>query len=484
MFEKLFKLRENGTTVRIEITAGLTTFLTMAYIIVVQPLVLSGRMFGFDTGMDFGAVMTATCISAALATAIMALYARFPIVQAPGMGENFFFVLTALPAAAAAGYENSWQVVLGVVFISGILFLLISLAGLRTILIHALSASMKNGMAVGIGMFIAFLGLQSAGLIVSAATISSGPEGPLLNPGTLIKMNGSFASADLIIFFIALILTVVLHVRRVRGSILLGILGATAIAIALKLFLPILPDVVMQSQFLAHSGLVEKFSLAKGVFSAPPSLAPTFFRMDLAGALSLSMIPLIIIFLFMDTFDTIGTLVGVGEQAGIIKDNEFPRARKAMLSDAVGTVTGACLGTSTVTSFIESAAGVEQGGRTGLTALTAAFMFLLALFISPLISMIASYPVITAPALVVVGSMMIRNVIKIDWSDYSEAVPAFLIIIGIPLSNSVADGLSLGFISYPLIKFFSGRGREISWLMYLLCLVLILYFILLRGAFA
>ncbi|MBN2416511.1 NCS2 family permease [bacterium] len=481
MIEKFFRLREQGTTIRTEITAGATTFLTMAYIVVIQPLVLSGAMFGIETGLDFGAVMTATCISAALATVIMALYAKYPIVQAPGMGENFFFVLSALPAAAAAGFTNNWEVALGVVFISGILFLLISLAGLRKALINAISPSMKNGMAVGIGLFIAFLGLQNAGLIISAASIAEGPGGPVLVPGTLVKMNAQFASIDLIIFLCGLIMTAVLHVRKVRGSILLGIAGATLLTMAARLLLQLFPDLAGHAVF-AGSKLGTMFRFADAVFSAPPSLAPTFFKMDLAGALTLQMVPIIVIFLFMDTFDTIGTLVGVSEQAGLMKDGELPRASRAMVSDAVGTVIGACLGTSTVTSFIESAAGVEQGGRTGLTSLTAAMLFLLTLFISPLIMMIGSYPVITAPALVIVGSMMMRNVVKIQWTDYSEAVPAFLTILVMPLANSVADGLAMGFIAYPLVKVLSGRRRDTSWLMIGLGLVLILYFVFVRGS--
>ncbi|MEJ2629555.1 MAG: NCS2 family permease, partial [bacterium] len=235
---------------------------------------------------------------------------------------------------------------------------------------------------------------------------------------------------------------------------------------------------------VTESHLMTQFSLASRIFSTPPSLSPTFFKMDLKAALSFTMIPFILIFLIMDIFDTLGTLIGVSEQAGFIKDGELPRANKALLSDAVGTVGGACLGTSTVTSFIESAAGVEQGGRTGLTSLTTAVLFLLALFFSPLVTMIGSYTVITAPALIIVGAMMLKNVSKIDWSDYSESIPAFVTLIGIPLSYSIADGLALGFISYPIIKLFSGRAKEVSWLMYVISIILILYFIFIRAKIA
>jgi adenine/guanine/hypoxanthine permease len=468
MLERFFRLSENRTTVRIELLAGLTTFLTMAYIIVVQPAVLSGTMFGMKTGMDFGAVTTATCLSAALATAIMALYARYPIAQAPGMGQNFFFVFSAAPAAVAAGFVNGWEVALGAVFISGMLFLLMSLFGLRQMIFDAVSPSLKNGIAVGIGLFIAFIGLQNTGLIVK-------------DPGTAVKMNVHFASPDLIVFFFGLLLTAVLHVRKVRGSILWGIVGATVLALILKLVLPQLPQSISALPLVSESMLSKRFEFARGFMSAPPSLAPTFMKMDIVHALSVPMLPFIFVFLFMLVFDAIGTLIGVAEQAGFIKDNKLPRAKEAMLSDAVGTVAGAALGTSTVTSFIESAAGVEQGGRTGLAGLTAAALFLLALFFSPLIVMIGSYPAITAPALVIVGAMMCQNVGKIDWRDYSESVPTFLTMIGIPLSYSIADGMALGFISYPIVKLFSGRGREVRWLTYALAIVLVTYFIFIRS---
>ncbi|MCX6893728.1 MAG: NCS2 family permease, partial [Verrucomicrobia bacterium] len=296
-----------------------------------------------------------------------------------------------------------------------------------------------------------------------------------------VKMNVHLASPDLLVFFAGLMLTAVLHVRKVRGSILWGILGATALAVTFKLALPHLPLSLTATPEFSESVLVRRFELARGIVAAPPSLAPTFLRMDLVHAVTPHMLPFIFVFLFMLVFDAIGTLIGVCEQAGFMRDNQLPRAKQAMLSDAIGTVAGAALGTSTVTSFIESAAGVEQGGRTGLTGLVVAGLFLLALFFSPLIAMVGSYPPITAPALVIVGAMMIQNVQKIDWRDYSESVPAFLTMIGIPLSYSIADGLALGFISYPVIKLFSGKGRDIVWLTYPLAIVLMVYFIFVRG---
>jgi AGZA family xanthine/uracil permease-like MFS transporter len=249
----------------------------------------------------------------------------------------------------------------------------------------------------------------------------------------------------------------------------------------LKYGLPALPDAVAESKTVAESALMTQFVTADALIARPPSIEPTLFKMDLVHALSWSMVPFILIFLFMDLFDTLGTLVGVSEQAGFIKDNKLPRAREALLSDALGTVAGAALGTSTATSFIESASGVEQGGRTGLTALCVAGLFLLALFFSPVIAMVGSYTPITAPALVVVGSMMMRNVTKIDWSNYAESMPAFLVIIGIPLTYSIADGLALGFIAYPIIKLLAGQGREVKWLMYVMALVLVAYFVLVRA---
>ena len=467
ILDRLFKLSGNGTNVRTELLAGVTTFLTMAYIVFVQPAVLSGKMFGIDTGMDFGAVTTATCLSAALATAVMAIYARYPIAQAPGMGENFFFVFSAIPAATAAGFANGWQVALGVVFVSGVLFLILSLVGLRELIFNSISPSMKNGIAAGIGLFIAFIGLQQSGVIIK-------------DPGSAVKLNAHLASADSIVFFIGLMTTAVLHARRVRGSILWGILVATVLTCLFKIALPQMPSAISAAPEVTESMLMKRFELAKALLAPPPSVAPTFLKMDVVHALTAKMLPFIFVFLFMLTFDAIGTLIGVCEQAGFMRDNKLPRAKQAMVSDAIGSVAGATLGTSTVTSFIESAAGVEAGGRTGLTGLVVAALFLFALFFSPLIAMIGSYPPITAPALAIVGAMMMQNVTKIHWKDYTESISAFLIIIGIPFSYSIADGLALGFISYPVIKGFSGRGREISWLTYLLAIVLVLYFVFVR----
>ncbi|UCG84856.1 MAG: NCS2 family permease [Gemmatimonadota bacterium] len=465
MLNRLFQLELQHTAPRIEILAGLTTFLTMSYIIFVQPAVLTGVMMDSPTGMDFGAVTTATCLAAALATAVMGLYARYPIALAPGMGENFVFVATAIPVAAAAGFANPWQAALGATFVAGILFLALSLVGVREKIIDAVSSSMKNSIAVGIGLFIAFLGLRNGQLIVS-------------DPGTFVKLNPAIMSPDVIVFLVGFVVAAVLTARRVKGAILWGILSSLLAALAMKWSLPFVPSSLAESNLVLESLLVSAFTPAHEVVSAPPSLGPTFLEMDLAAATSVAMIPVIVIFLFMDVFDTTGTLIGVGEQAGLLIDGRLVRSRQAMVSDALGTVVGAAMGTSTVTSFIESAAGVEQGGRTGLTAVTVAVLFVVALFFYPVIAMVGSYPPITAAALVLVGALMARNVTRIAWSDPTEAVPAFLTLIGIPLTNSVADGLALGLVAYPVIKGLSRRGHEVSWTMWVLAVVLVGYFVI------
>lgn len=465
---RFFRLQENGTNIRTELLAGLTTFLTMAYIIFLQPAVLSGRLLGRETGMDFGAVMTATCLAAALATALMGLWARLPIAQAPGMGENFFFVLTAIPVAAAAGHPEPWRAALGAVFVSGVLFLLLAVSGFRQKLIDAVSPGLKSSMAVGIGAMIAFIGLQNAGLIVK-------------DPGTAVRLNPQLLSPDLLVFGVGLLTTGTLLARGVRGAVLWGIGTAAVAAMVLRGVAGWLPETWRGAAWWAESQLMTRFQWPTGIVAAPPSVSPTFLHMDLGAALSWSMLPVVVVFLFMDVFDTMGTLVGVTEAAGLSRDGQLPGGNRALLSDAAGTVVGAALGTSTVTSFIESAAGVEQGGRTGLTAVTTAVLFLLALFFSPLVAMVGSYPPLTAAALVAVGLLMMRGVTRIPWDDATEALPAFLIILGMPLTMSVGDGLALGLMAHPLLKLLAGRRREINWLMTGLALVLLAYFAFVRS---
>lgn len=480
MLERWFRLRENGTNVPTELLAGLTTFLTMAYIIVLQPMVLSGRLMGReDLGMDFGAVMSATCLAAAAATIIMGLWAKYPIALAPGMGENFLFIGSLVPAAAVwiesevaagrlqAGSVQPWQIALGVIFYSGILFLGLSLLGVREKLLDAVSPSMRNAIAAGIGLFIALLGLQGASIIVGT-------------PEQIIKLSPRLAGPDVIVFFVGFLVTAGLYGRRMPGSIVLGILAAAATAWILRAVIPAVPQLA-DLPAVGQSKLMTQFVPAEAVISRPPSLIPTLGKMDLRLALALPFLPYILIFLFMDLFDTLGTLVGVSEQAGLIREGKLPRAKQALTADALGTVFGAAVGTSTVTSFIESAAGVEQGGRTGLTALTAAVLFLLAPFFGPVVQMLGSYPPLTGAALLVVGSMMLRNVLKIEWNNPAEALPAFVTMVGIVFSYSIADGLALGFICYPLVKLLAGQGRQVRPLMYALAAVLIVYLLAVKS---
>jgi AGZA family xanthine/uracil permease-like MFS transporter len=422
---------------RTEILAGVTTFLTMAYIIFVQPAVLSADFTGQPTGLDFGGVLLATCIASGVASIAMGLWANYPIALAPGMGENFFFVSVVM-ALSAAGVPEAWRVALGIVFISGVLFLILSIVGVRQAVMDAVSPSMRSAITVGIGLFIAFIGLRNGGIIVS-------------HPGTLVAIS-RLASADVAVFGVGLLAAAVLQIRHARGAILGGIL-----ALALG-----------------------KIDYA-GVVGLPAINAPTAFRLDLSTALSAQWLPFVAVFLFMNVFDTVGTVIGVSEQAGLMRDGKLPRAERVLVVDAAATVLAATLGTSTIVTFIESAAGVSAGGRTGLTAIVAGLLFFVALFFSPLIGMIGNYPPITAPALIIVGTMMMSNARRIDWDDLSEGVPAFLTLAGIPLTYSIADGLALGFVSYPVIKALSGKGRDIGVVTYVVAALLVAYFVLVRS---
>jgi AGZA family xanthine/uracil permease-like MFS transporter len=458
--DKIFRISENHTTIRTEILAGITTFLTMAYIIFVQPAVLSTDFAGRPTGLDYGAVLLATCVSSALATIFMGLYARYPIALAPGMGENFFFVSVIMTLSSPAlGFVAPWRVALGIVFISGIIFLILSVLKIRQWIIESISSSLRNGIAVGIGLFIAYLGLQNSGLLVKNEL--AGTNWVILNP-ELLK-GKTIAVYDFITFLSGLLVACALQVRRVRGALLIGILTSTVTAL-------LLGRVQLQP-----GGIITN------LVGLPHIAEPSAFRMDIISALTPVAIPFIIIFLFMDLFDTVGTMIGVCEQAGFMEGDKLPRAERVLLVDAAGTVAGACLGTSTVTSYIESAAGVSAGGRTGLTSVIVGILFLLALLFSPLISLVGKQPAVTACALVIVGVMMLANARKIQWDDYSEAIPAFFIILGIPLTYSISDGLALGFISYPLVKFLGGKGRDVSAFVYLLGVILVFYFVFVRA---
>ena len=439
--EDFFRLKDFNTNLRTEIIAGLTTFMTMAYIVFVNPAMIS------QTGMDFGAAMMATCISAAVATIMMGLYANYPIALAAGMGENAFFTYTVCLTMGI-----SWQVALGCVFIEGIIFIILTLTKIRQALIEAIPASVRYGTACGIGMLIAFVGLIDAGLVVK-------------HPATLVTL-GDIISLPTIQAIFGLILTSALLVKNIKGAMLWGILITAVVGIPL--------------------GIVKY----QGLASMPPSMMPTFLKMDVLGAMKLGLLSIIFIFLFMDIFDTVGTLAGVSELGGFMKHGKLPRVGRAMLTDAVGTCVGAACGTPTVTSYIESAAGIASGGRSGLASVITGLMFLAVLFLSPLVKMIGGgymtdrgallHPV-TASALIIVGSMMLHSITKIDWKDYTESIPAFLVIVMMPLTFSIATGIAFGFISYAALKLFTGRGKEVSWLVYLLAALFILRFVYLKA---
>lgn len=439
MIEKFFKLRENNTNIKTEIIAGITTFMTMAYIIFVQPAVLK------QVGMDFGAVMTATCISSALAIFIMAFTANYPIALAPGMGHNFFFAYTV-----CLGMGIPWQVALGANCISGVLFVLLSSFGFREKIINSISPSLKNAIACGIGLFIAFIGFQWSGIVVA-------------KPGTMVGL-GNFHSAPVLLSCFGIIFIFILSVLRVKGAILIGIILSTIIALPF--------------------GII-KFH---GVASAPPSVMPTLFQLDVIGAFQLGLVTVIFTFFFLDLFDTVGTVIGLGEQAGFIVDGKLPRAKQVLLADAYGTVIGTLVGTSTITSYIESSAGVASGGKTGLTNIITGSLFLISLFFYPLVQMIGGgceingqflYP-ITAPALIIVGSMMMKNVIKIEWNDLTEAIPAFLTLVIMPFTYSITEGISIGFISYTVLKLVANKGKEVHPIIYIFSALFLLRYIYLQ----
>ncbi|MEJ2637147.1 MAG: NCS2 family permease [Calditrichia bacterium] len=426
MLDRIFNLKGNNTTVKTEIIAGVTTFMTMAYIIFVNPSILS------KTGMDFGAVMVATIIGSALATLVMGLWVNYPFALAPGMGLNAYFTYSVV---MGMGYK--WQVALGAVFISGTLFLILTFLKIRQLIVEAIPDVLKTSTAAGIGLFIAFIGLQNAKLVVG-------------DPATLVTL-GNFRTADALLTILGVIIIAVLMKLKVRGAILFGIIFNWLIGLAL--------------------GLVDY----QGIVSLPPNPAPTFLKLDIAGAVNTGLFTIIFAFFFVDLFDSTGTLVGVAEQAGYIKpDGTFPRVDRALTTDAAGTMAGALMGTSTVTAYIESAAGVAEGGKTGLTAVTVAFLFLVSLFLSPLAKSIPEFA--TAPALIIVGSLMMKQFIKINGEDMSEVMPAFAVMLFMPLTYSIANGISIGFILYPLIKGLSGRYREVHWLSWFLCALFIIRF--------
>lgn len=465
--EHWFGLKQLATSVRTEVIAGCTTFLTMCYIIFVQPAMLSGQMFGIETGMDFRGVLAATCLASAGASVAMACLANYPVALAPGMGINAYFALTLLPAIAATGHPEPWRVGLGVVLCSGLIFLGLTLLGIREQLFNALSPSLKSAISVGIGIFIAFIGLKNGALVID-------------HPATLVAMNHAVNSLEVWVFMSGLLIGGGLSIRGSPFAALGAIGAAFLAAVSIRVFAEAVPD-VRASGLIQESMLWRQLRLPHQWTSALPSVEPTFWRFDLAAVFDLRILPFVLVFLFIDMFDTIGTLVGVTQQAGILKDGKLPRAGRAMAADALGTILGAFLGTSTVTSYVESASGVQAGGRSGLTAIVVAMLFLVSLFLSPLIELVGSYPPITASALVLVGVMMARNVQDIAWQDPGEAIPSFFVMIAIPLTFSIGDGIALGIILHTGIRLLAGKFRSIHPSMGILTVVLVLYFVFVRS---
>jgi AGZA family xanthine/uracil permease-like MFS transporter len=428
--EKFFKLKENGTDVRTELLAGLTTFLTMAYIIFVNPSILG------DAGMPKDAVFVATCLAAAIGTLIMGLYANYPIALAPGMGLNAYFAY-----AVVIGMGIPWQVALGSVFISGCLFIIVSIFKIREMIIDAIPQSLRTAITVGIGLFLAIISLKSSGLVVA-------------NPATFITL-GDLHQAPPILAIIGFFIIVALDRLKVRGAILIGIVTVTL------------------ASFLFTDN---KFA---GVFSAPPSLAPTLFQLDIMGALSVGILNVVLVFFLVELFDATGTLMGVANRAGLLKDGKMERLNKSLLADSTAIVAGSFLGTSSTTAYIESAAGVQAGGRTGLTAVAVAVLFLACLFIAPLAGTVPAYA--TAPALFYVACLMLRELVEIDWEDSTESVPAAVTALIMPFTYSIANGVAFGFITYVVLKVLTGRIKQVSALAAIISGVFMFKFIYLAG---
>ncbi|WP_089283651.1 NCS2 family permease [Anaerovirgula multivorans] len=429
--ERTFKLKEHKTNVKTEVIAGITTFMTMAYILIVNPLILS------DAGMDFGAIFTATALASIIATLVMAFYANYPFALAPGMGLNAFFAYTVV-----LGMGYSWEFALTAVLLEGIIFILLTFLNVREAIVNSIPLNLKHAVSVGIGLFIAFIGLVNADIITPG-------------DGTIVAL-GDLSSPAPALAIIGIIITGILLAKNIKGALLLGIIATTAIGIPM--------------------GVTE---LPEGLrfMSTPPSLEPIFFKFDFSNIFSLDMLVVLFTFLFVDLFDTLGTLVGVASKADMLdKEGKLPKAKQALFADAVGTTVGACLGTSTVTTYVESAAGVAEGGKTGLTALSTAGMFTIALLFSPLFIMIPGAA--TAPALVLVGLFMMSPINKIDLDDFTEAIPAFLTIIMMPLAYSIAEGIVFGMVSYVFLKLLTGKGNKVSPIMYILTILFIIKFLI------
>ena len=453
--DKIFHLKENHTDVKTEVMAGITTFMTMAYILAVNPNILSA------SGMDRGSVFTATALSAFIATCLMALLSNYPFVLAPGMGLNAYFTYTVV-----LGMGYTWQQALAAVFAEGIIFILLSLTNVREAIFNSIPMNLKHAVSVGIGLFIAFIGLQNAKIVVG-------------NDSTLVSIfsfkssvaEGTFSSQGITVLLalIGILVTAVLLAKDVKGSILWGILITWVLGIICQL-----THLYVPNADIGYYSLLPDFSNGISV----PSMAPTFMKMDFSIVFSLDFVVIMFAFLFVDMFDTLGTLIGVASKADMLdKDGKLPKIKGALLSDAVGTTVGAVCGTSTVTTFVESASGVAEGGRTGLTSIVAGILFALSLLLSPIFLAIPSFA--TAPALIVVGYLMLTSVTKIDFSDMTEAIPCFIAIIAMPFMYSISEGISMGVISYVVINLITGKAKEkkISGLMYVLAILFVLKYI-------
>lgn len=431
MLDRYFKLVENQTSVKQEFLGGLTTFLTMAYIVVVNPQILA------QAGMPVEGVVFATCLSAAIGTLVMGVYANYPIALAPGMSLNAYFTYSV-----CLNMHVPWRTALGVVFFSGVLFFLLTVTRVREQIVNGMPDCLKHSTATGIGFFIAFVGLRNAKIVVA-------------NTATFVGL-GSFADHEVQTACFGLALTLILMARKVNGGILIGIVGTALV------------------------GMMRGISAWPSAIVSMPHPASTFLQLDFRGAIHLGFLEILFAFLFVDLFDNVGTLVGVCEQGGFIKDGKIPRVGRALLADAGGTIVGSLAGTSTVTSYIESVAGIAAGARTGLSNVFVAGLFVLAMFCTPLAAAIPGYA--TAPALILVGALMTQSIAHIDWSDFSEAVPAFITMLATPLTFSIATGLSLGLISYTVVKIASGKIREINLLVWILTILFILRYIYLATA--
>ncbi len=430
VLERLFKLSENKTTFRTEVLAGITTFLAMSYIIIVNPMILSA------TGMDHGAVFVATCLAAAIGCVVMGIIANYPIALAPGMGLNAYFTYSV-----CLGMGVPWQTALAAVFVSGIVFIAISMFKIREAIVNAIPMSLKFAIGGGIGLFLALVALKNAGIIVD-------------NPATLVGL-GDLKQPSVLLALLGFLLIVVMHHFKVRGAIVISILAITGIATVLG------------------------YNEFKGVVGEIPSLAPTLMQMNFEGLFTASLIGVIFVFFLVDLFDSTGTLVGVSHRAGLLKDGKLPRLKKALFADSSAIVAGAALGTSSTTPYIESSAGVAAGGRTGLTAVVVGILFILCLFLAPLAQSVPGFA--TAPALLFVGVLMIQGITNIDWEAITEAVPTFLTIIFMPFSYSIADGIAMGFISYALIKLFTGKAKTVPYMVWIVAALWVLKFALFGG---